>query len=286
MSTRTATNIPMAAVALTSFFWIDWTNHSPMPCQREDFFDEDRADEDQREFVSEKRSHGNQRGAQRVFDQRLGTAQPLGLSSADEVAAKHVEHRVALIPAVERESLKDQNQRRQDQVLDPVGDSRLRKAGKPGRVFSGVIDDAPADQVVDRRSRDCHKYREHNSRDGQKHEGNEGHQVIGETVLFDRAVRTRGHPGERTEDGSDQQKTQADSHPPLHLGVDGAAVDGQAEIAVHQAIRPPAESPQNRRFVVQVELIELRIDHGGRRGRIAAFEVGTGIKGSPREYVG
>ena len=69
----------------------------------EDLFGERRADEQQRELVREERGHRNERRAQAMLDQRARSAQALRAGSAQEVAAEHVEHRVALVAAVERD---------------------------------------------------------------------------------------------------------------------------------------------------------------------------------------
>ncbi len=115
--TATPANTTIAAMMLMS--WVVDSLHEPLThaVPAEDLLGEHRAGEQPGDAVGEHRGHRDQRRAQPMFEQRLASGQPFGASGADEVLAEHVEHRVALIPAVTGHGPERQRERRQHQML-------------------------------------------------------------------------------------------------------------------------------------------------------------------------
>ena len=69
-------------------------------------------------------------------------------------------------------------------------------------------------------------------------------------------------------DAADEQQTQRDAHPTAHFFIDAFAVDGEAEIAVHEATNPRYIPLENRGLIVLVDFIQLLIDRRLRDGRV------------------
>ena len=72
--------------------------------------------------------------------ERARTAQALRAGGPQEIAAEHVEHRVALVAAVERDGDHDQHQRRQRQVRKAVDDAGRRPRVDAGRDLAGRVE--------------------------------------------------------------------------------------------------------------------------------------------------
>ena len=83
-----------------------------------------------------------------VFDERLRPPQAFRLRRPHKVTPQDIEHGVALVTAVEGESLQNKDQRRQDQMLNPIHDTRPGPRLESRRIFAGVVNNAIADEVI------------------------------------------------------------------------------------------------------------------------------------------
>ena len=117
------------------------------------------------------------------------------------------------------------------------------------------------------------------------HKGEQRHRVVGESVLLRRRSRRPPQFRRDTQQRTDQKQAQADAHAAAHFSIDGFLVDREPEISMPHAVCPAAESLRHRSLVIQVEGGELRVDHGRRWRRVAAFEIRAGIQSGSREKV-
>ncbi len=143
MSTSTPTKSVTPATEFTSFLVTEFDEELAHAVPAEQPLGERGADEEQRELVGEEGGHRDERRAQPVLDERARPAQPLGARGAQEVAAEHVEHGVALVAAVERHGNHDEDERGQHQVRQPVQHAGHGPRVEPGRHLAGGVEESP-----------------------------------------------------------------------------------------------------------------------------------------------
>ena len=152
MSTSTATNsvTPGNRVHVVLGDRIDEVLAHAVPA--ENLFGEGGTDEQQRELVGEERGHRNERRAQAVLDRARADGSGPWPGGAQEIAAEHVQHRVALVAAVEGDGDHDQHERRQHEMRDPVQRCRPTTTGRARRDFPGRVEElrpsVESEQVV------------------------------------------------------------------------------------------------------------------------------------------
>ena len=154
----------IAATMLVSWVAIPCNDPLAHAVPAEDLLGEHRAGEQPGDAVSEQRRHRDQRGAQPVFEQRAATGQALRPGGADEILAEHVQHGVALIPAVARDRRERQRERRQHQVLQPIDELVPGPTDRVRRGLAGVLEQLNPEHRVDPQRRKDQKVGDHEYR--------------------------------------------------------------------------------------------------------------------------
>ncbi len=165
---------------------------------------EGRSNEEQRKLVREEGSHRDERSPQSVCHERARAAKAFGLRGAQEVAAQHVEHRVALVPPVKRRGGGNQHERRQHQMSQSVCQTGPRPGIQPGRDLPGRVQQlciaGEPQQVVQADAGVLEEDGKHHDRNRQDDEREDRERVVGQLVLLDGAVRPGGNAEERADE--------------------------------------------------------------------------------------
>ena len=216
--------------------------------------------------------------------------QPLGPRGAQEIAAEHVEHGVALIASVERDSGRDEHQRRQHKMSGAVYEPFSRPEVEARSDFSGRVQQlgvaGKTERVVQPDAGILVEDRDDHHRCRQDDKRKYGDEVIHGTMLLDGAEGAGGDAERGADEHAEQDQPQAHPHAAVNLFAHRRVVDGSPEIAADDPAGPAGISLGERRSVVHVQLIEDRVDDLWGRRRIASFVAGPRVQLGRCQHVG